>query len=173
MSKKPSREEKTLRLAMDRLMLFDEFKHKSGELNALLQDFDLHGVASDSERQEFWERYAVEGAGLIHLFGAISKLQGGGGQDRILRFFQHHVGEVVEGIALYAVSGISEYGKRVRELRDMGWDISSHHHDPMLRAGQYRLESLEQNLKKAGSYEEKQKRKKQGSTPEKPGLRLV
>jgi hypothetical protein len=110
---------------------------------------------------------------MIDLFGRISKMQGGGGRDRILEFLQRHVGEVVEGIALYAVSGVSENRRRTRELREQGWKISSHDQDPLLKPGQYRLESLKKDPEKARAYEEKQKRKKRGNKPQEPELRLI
>lgn len=37
--------------------------------------------------------------------------------DRILGYLQRHVGEVIDAAELDVVSGISEYGRRVRELR--------------------------------------------------------
>ena len=39
-------------------------------------------------------------------------------------YLQKHVGQVIDGDELMVVSGISEYGRRVRELRvEMGWSI--------------------------------------------------
>ena len=46
------------------------------------------------------------------------------GRDRLRSYLVEHVGEVVEGEELAAVSGISEYARRVRELRnDEGFQI--------------------------------------------------
>lgn len=173
MSKKQDHKDKTGSLPLDRLMLLERFKRESGKLNQLLQDFDLHGVATEAEQVEFWERYAVEAAGLLQMFGQISRLQGGGGRDRILAFLLRHVGEVVDGVALHAVSGVSEYGRRTRELREQGWRISTHENDSLLKPGQYRLESPEKDLEVASAYEEKQTRKKRGEKPSGPNLRLV
>lgn len=62
--------------------------------------------------------------------------------DRLLRYLKLRVGEVVGKDELEGVAGISEWARRVRELRqDGGWRISSNSNRPDLRAGEYVLES--------------------------------
>ena len=47
-------------------------------------------------------------------------------RDRILHYMRRHVGIVVHGDELMIVAGISEYARRVRELRvEHGWSIMS------------------------------------------------
>ena len=50
--------------------------------------------------------------------------QGSSARDRILLYMQKHVGTVLDGRELMVVSGISEYARRIRELRvEFGWPI--------------------------------------------------
>jgi hypothetical protein len=51
-------------------------------------------------------------------------------------------GEVIEGRELELVAGISEHGRRIRELRDKGYRISTGVDRKDLRTDQYILESL-------------------------------
>ena len=47
-------------------------------------------------------------------------------RDRILSYMQKYTGEVIHGNELMVVSGISEYARRIRELRvQFGWAIIS------------------------------------------------
>jgi len=46
-------------------------------------------------------------------------------KGRISKYLQYLAGHVVEGEELAVVSGISEYARRVRELRKEGWPILS------------------------------------------------
>lgn len=65
-------------------------------------------------------------------------------RDRLREFFKAHVGEIVEMEQLQEAAGISEWARRVRELRELdGMQISSHLDRTDLRPGQYVLESLE------------------------------
>ncbi len=49
-------------------------------------------------------------------------------RDRILSYLQKHVGQVIDGDELMVVAGISEYARRIRELRvEGGWPILSGH----------------------------------------------
>lgn len=49
-----------------------------------------------------------------------------GARDRILRYFRRYPGVVIHGDELAVVAGISEWARRVRELRvEEGWDIAS------------------------------------------------
>jgi 5-methylcytosine-specific restriction endonuclease McrA len=67
-------------------------------------------------------------------------------RQRILDYFlSKGVGAVVTKEELMEVARISDWARRVRELRDeYGWQISSFNDRANLRPGQYVLESLEQ-----------------------------
>jgi len=63
------------------------------------------------------------------------------GRDRILRYLRLNVGQVVDKESLSGVSGIFEWARRLRELRDEeGWPISSNENRRDLKPGQYVLE---------------------------------
>jgi len=65
-----------------------------------------------------------------------------GARNKIRRFFLEHVGEVVTTKQIRRVAGISEYARRIRELRDEeGYQIVSHNDRADLKPGQYILES--------------------------------
>lgn len=61
----------------------------------------------------------------------------------ILKYLLAHIGEVVDGRELReAGKGITEWARRVRELRDeFGYQIQSHKDSADLKPGQYRLVS--------------------------------
>jgi len=67
-------------------------------------------------------------------------------RQRILEYFlSKGPGVVVDKSELIEVARISDWARRVRELRDeFGWKISSFNDRSELRPGQYILESLEQ-----------------------------
>lgn len=67
-------------------------------------------------------------------------------RDRILAYLKENVGEKVSGRELAQVGGISEFARRIRELRHEcgGWQISTGMNRPDLRPDEYLLESLEQ-----------------------------
>ncbi|HAK97252.1 MAG TPA: HNH endonuclease [Planctomycetes bacterium] len=68
---------------------------------------------------------------------------GSSARDRLLAFFLKNVGKVVTKEQLSAVAGISEWARRVRELRDnFGYDIQSDRDCEDLSPGDYRLTSL-------------------------------
>lgn len=63
-------------------------------------------------------------------------------KDKLRRFFKKNIGRVVSSTELRdAVGrGVSEWARRVRELRDdEGWPIETHHDRADLRPGQYIL----------------------------------
>jgi hypothetical protein len=63
-------------------------------------------------------------------------------RDRIRRYLLLRVGQVVDKEELSGVSGIYEWARRLRELRDEeGWLISSNEDRPDLKPGQYVLET--------------------------------
>lgn len=65
-------------------------------------------------------------------------------RDRLRTFFEANVGTILDTHQLREVALISEYGRRVRELRDEeGMQIKTHIDRHDLRPGEYVLESLE------------------------------
>ena len=65
-------------------------------------------------------------------------------RERILRYLQLRRGQVVRKEALQGVAGISEWARRIRELReDFGWVVHTHTTDASMSPGEYRLDSLE------------------------------
>lgn len=64
-------------------------------------------------------------------------------RDRLREYFEAHAGEVVSTKTLREVGGISEYARRIRELRDIeGMDILTHKDRAGLKPGEYLLASL-------------------------------
>jgi len=58
-------------------------------------------------------------------------------------FFVEHIGEVLESDTLRDVAGVSEWARRVRELRnEEGYQILTHNDRSDLKPGQYVLENL-------------------------------
>jgi len=67
-----------------------------------------------------------------------------GARDRIREFFIANVGKVVTTQQIREVGGISEYARRIRELRDEeGYQIKSHVDRADLKPGEYILDTLE------------------------------
>ncbi len=65
-------------------------------------------------------------------------------RDKLRAFFEANVGKVVTTQQLRKVAKISEYARRIRELRDLeGMQIRSHIDRQDLKPGQYILESME------------------------------
>jgi len=65
-------------------------------------------------------------------------------RDRLRDFFVKNVGRILSTQELREVAGISEYARRVRELRDdEGLQIKSHLDRHDLKPGEYILETLE------------------------------
>lgn len=65
-----------------------------------------------------------------------------GSKERIRRFLLSHIGEVVTSIQLRDAvgTGVSEWARRVRELREQeGWHILTHNDTTELKPGQYLL----------------------------------
>ncbi len=66
-----------------------------------------------------------------------------GARDRIREFFIANVGKVVTTQKIRKIGGISEYARRIRELRDEeGYQIKSHIDRADLKPGEYILETL-------------------------------
>lgn len=67
-----------------------------------------------------------------------------GARDRIRDFFIRNVGKVVTTNEIKEIARISEYARRIRELRDEeGFQIKSHVDLDFLKPGEYLLETLE------------------------------
>lgn len=63
----------------------------------------------------------------------------GSASDRLRGLFTDNVGVVFTSDELVYVADISEWARRVRELRESGYRIESHHDNPALRPGEYVL----------------------------------
>lgn len=72
--------------------------------------------------------------------------RGNGSKAKLLRYFQAHVGQVLTSEQLKAASGnASEWGRRVRELRDeQGYNIQTHNDRSELSPGEYIMVDLSQ-----------------------------
>jgi len=65
-----------------------------------------------------------------------------GARDRLRKHFLAHVGQVIGSETLRSIARISEWARRVRELRDEeGYDIQTHNDRDDLKPGQYVLVS--------------------------------
>jgi 5-methylcytosine-specific restriction endonuclease McrA len=66
-----------------------------------------------------------------------------GARKKLRDFFEHNVGRVISSEELRAVAGTSEWGRRVRELRnEERLNIITHNDDSKLKPGQYLLTDL-------------------------------
>jgi hypothetical protein len=75
--------------------------------------------------------------------------RGAGAKATLLRYLQHHVGQVVYGEELAAASGIQEWARRLRELRvEDGYDICE------LGNSSYKLTKVEPDTEQADSWRE-------------------
>lgn len=69
-------------------------------------------------------------------------MRSSGSRDRLRAFFLDHIGEVLDSKTLREIAGVSEWARRVRELRnEEGFQILTHHDRSELRPGQYVLEN--------------------------------
>ena len=70
----------------------------------------------------------------------MSKSQGA--RDKLRQYFLEHLGEVLDSGTLREIAGISEWARRVRELRnEEGYQILTNNDRSDLKPGQYLLES--------------------------------
>lgn len=66
-----------------------------------------------------------------------------GSKERIRRFLRERVGQVVTAKQLQETANVSEWARRLREIRnDEGWLIFSHLDDSDLKPGEYRVVSI-------------------------------
>jgi hypothetical protein len=64
-------------------------------------------------------------------------------RNRIRTFLEENLGRIVTTQEIAGVAGISDYQRRIRELRELeGMQIKSHNDRPDLKPGEYILESL-------------------------------
>lgn len=70
-----------------------------------------------------------------------------GARDKLREHFLSNVGKVLTTQQLRKVAGVSEYGRRIRELRDEeGFQIKTHIDRADLKPGEYILETIDQTL---------------------------
>ena len=66
-----------------------------------------------------------------------------GARDRLRAYFLMHTGEILDSDTLREVAGVSEWARRVRELRnEEGYQILTHNDRSSLKPGQYMLENI-------------------------------
>ena len=69
-------------------------------------------------------------------------MSGNGARDKLRKYFLEHLGEVLGSDTLREIAGISEWARRIRELRnEEGYQILTHNDRSDLRPGQYVLEN--------------------------------
>ena len=65
-----------------------------------------------------------------------------GARSKLRQYFLEHTGEILESDTLRDIAGISEWARRVRELRnEEGYQILTHNDRSSLKPGQYLLEN--------------------------------
>src|SRR5437660_853483 len=104
-----------------------------------LQDFTRKVAEGAEATREELDQIIAEILGAEReLFGPRPRAKRGeGALLRIIAYLKAHVGEEIAGEEIGAASGIQEWARRVRELRDEnGYDITE------LGGGSYRLESV-------------------------------
>jgi hypothetical protein len=75
-------------------------------------------------------------------------------RSAILKYFQNHLGEVLNRDQIKGVAGIDDWARRVRELRvEEGYRISSQENRQDLSPGQYVLEALEPDAELAEQWQ--------------------
>lgn len=69
-------------------------------------------------------------------------MKGNGARDKLRKYFLEHIGEVLDSVTLREVADISEWARRVRELRnEEGYQILTHNDRSGMKPGQYLLEN--------------------------------
>jgi hypothetical protein len=69
-------------------------------------------------------------------------MRGNGARDRLRAYLLANIGVILDSDTLRGVAGISEWARRVRELRnEEGYQILTHHDRSDLKPGQYVLEN--------------------------------
>lgn len=69
-------------------------------------------------------------------------MKGNGARDKLRQYFLTHLGETLDANTLREIAGVSEWARRVRELRnEEGYQILTHNDRSFLKPGQYLLEN--------------------------------
>ena len=67
-----------------------------------------------------------------------------GARAKLRKYILEHVGMILESDTLREVAGVSEWARRIRELRnEEGYQILTHNDRSDLKPGQYRLEDAD------------------------------
>ncbi len=119
------------------------------ELRTLLEEIeDLEDVASHLELRG---KVGVVQAKLAGLLNAQSLSLGlGGASNRLREYLRFHVHEPVDADRLAGVAGIQDFQRRIRELREGGWDIE--HVQSLGRRGGYMLRASEPDPDRGASW---------------------
>ena len=95
------------------------------KFHKLLQNFDQFLNEEDDVRKRV-QKFVPLSSHLRHVGLSLLPYNGRAARDRILRYLQLYPKQVVEGDELAVVGGISEWARRLRELRvQFGWEIAS------------------------------------------------
>ena len=122
---------------------------KAAELARDLQDLAREDDLSAEDWLLTLGRVGADVASLHRAVNDVSPALGlpAGAHDRIIEYLKLRVGQVVTKDELAGVAGISEWARRVRELRvEQGWAISTNANRDDLRPGEYVLESPMRDL---------------------------
>lgn len=105
---------------------------KPGDVNLLSAETaalfnKLQGVlANTSDLREQVKAVAAVHEPFLRLGASLGGNLGEDARSRILAYLVKHVGQVIQGDELAVIAGISEYGRRIRELRhEHGWRVVS------------------------------------------------
>ena len=115
-----------------------------------------------------WQRGLGEvGLRLAALRAATADVSNGfglaSGQARLLNYLRLNIGVVVQGDELAGVAGISDWPRRVRELRtDHGWPIETGTQRPDLRSDEYLLIRDEQDEQLLSNWRRARELREQG-----------
>ncbi|MGW0062497.1 HNH endonuclease [Streptosporangium sandarakinum] len=121
--------------------------HALSDLKAITQNYleAIDRTQAESLSPDSWLESAAQlgrlSAGMREALSRVNRAFGiRSGQDAILRYLRNHVGVSVPADDLAGVSGISEWARRVRELRvEYGWPIESGINRDDLPHDHYRL----------------------------------
>jgi hypothetical protein len=120
----------------------------AAELARDLQDLSRRPELSAEDWLVSLGRIGARLADLHRMVNEVSPALGlpAGAHDRLLAYMKVRVGEVVTKDELAGVAGISEWARRIRELRvEQGWPISTNANREDLRPGEYVLEATERS----------------------------
>ncbi|MGI5914841.1 MAG: HNH endonuclease [Anaerolineae bacterium] len=122
---------------------------------------EMHGIMdrlrkaeSEGTTRREQVRLIVQLRHLVDLCGKALYPEYKSARARLLAYMQEHVGQPIHSTELAAVAGISEYARRIRELRvEFGYDILTMEDDPNLGANEYLLTSIEPDQARASRWE--------------------